>query len=324
MEESMRAVVFDRYGGPEELYEQRVPIPDRQTGDVLVRVETASVNGADVMLRSGKLSLLTSRRFPKRLGIDFVGTLVAADGAADLGGLAVGSRVWGAIDPRRGPRSLAEVVSVPATQIALAPNNLTAEEAVTLIAGGTTAHTALVDHARVRPGERVLVPGAAGGVGSVAVQLAKSLGATVSGLAGASSLEFVRSLGADEAIDYRQSQPAGLGTFDVIFDAHGGDLLAYRRMLAPRGRMVSIAIDGNSPARSLLAIAASGVFGSRRIRFFRGNPDRRDFERLTARVERGELRPVLDRVFPLMYTADAHKAMEARGVQGKLVIAIPG
>ncbi|MBF4457943.1 NAD(P)-dependent alcohol dehydrogenase [Pseudoclavibacter sp. VKM Ac-2867] len=320
MEKSMRAVVFDRYGGPEVLHERHVAMPVARAGDVVVRVDATSVNGADLMLRSGKLALATGRRFPKQLGIDFVGTLVEADAAADLDGLSIGDRVWGAVDPRRGPRSLAEWVSTPATQIARAPSNLTAEEAVTLIAGGTTAHTALVHHAKVQPGERVLVRGAAGGVGSVAVQLAKSLGATVTALASASSSEFVRNLGADAVIDYRATSPAQLGAFDIVFDAHGSSLFSFRRLLAPGGRMVSIAVDADAPMRGLLAIAASGVFGSRRIRFFRGNPGRLDLELLTTRVERGELRPVLDRTFSLSRAAEAHTALEARGVQGKLVI----
>lgn len=318
MEKSMRAVVFDRYGGPEVLHERHVAMPVARAGDVVVRVDATSVNGADLMLRSGKLAIVTGRRFPKQLGIDFVGTLVEAD--PDLDGLSIGDRVWGAVDPRRGPRSLAEWVSIPATQIARAPGNLTAEEAVTLIAGGTTAHTALVDHAKVQPGERVLVRGAAGGVGSVAVQLAKSLGATVTALASASSSEFVRNLGADAVIDYRATSPAQLGAFDIVFDAHGSSLFSFRRLLAPGGRMVSIAVDADAPARSLLAITASGVFGSRRIRFFRGNPGRLDLELLTTRVERGELRPVLDRTFSLSRAAEAHTALEARGVHGKLVI----
>ncbi|WP_255579779.1 NAD(P)-dependent alcohol dehydrogenase [Cryobacterium sp. PAMC25264] len=320
--ESMRAVLFNRYGNPEELYQGTLPRPEARAGEVLVRVDAASVNGADLLLRSGKLGLLTGRRFPKQLGIDFAGTLIATDPGADLGGLAIGDQVWGIVDERGGPRSLAEFLSVPAIQIARAPNNLTPEDAVTLLAGGTTAYTGLVEKARVQRGERVLVRGAAGGVGSVAVQLAKMLGAHVTALAGASGQEFVRGLGADAVYDYRVTPREELGRYDVIFDTHGSDLLAFRRLLAPGGRMVSIAFDKEAPIRSLVTIAASAAFGARRIRFFRGKPERRDFQRLTAQVERGEIRSVLDRVFPLARSADAHAALETHGVHGKVVISI--
>ncbi|WP_130178579.1 NAD(P)-dependent alcohol dehydrogenase [Cryobacterium sp. SO1] len=320
--ESMRAVLFDRYGNPEELYQGTLPMPEARAGEVLVRVDAVSVNGADLLLRSGTLGLLTGRRFPKQLGIDFAGTLIATDPGADLGGLSIGDRVWGIVDEKGGPRSLAEFLSVPAIQIARAPNNLTSEEAVTLLAGGTTAYTGLVEKAGVQRGERVLVRGAAGGVGSVAVQLAKALGTHVTALASASSQEFVRGLGADAVYDYRVTQREELGRFDVIFDAHGSDLLAFRRLLAPGGRMVSIAFNKEAPIRGLVTIAASAAFGTRRIRYFQGKPGRRDFQRLTAQVERGEIRSVLDRVFPLARSADAHAALETRGVQGKVVISI--
>ncbi|MBG6053987.1 NADPH:quinone reductase-like Zn-dependent oxidoreductase [Salinibacterium sp. CAN_S4] len=318
----MQAVLFNRYGNPEELHQGTLQMPEARAGEVLVRVDAVSVNGADLLFRSGKLGLLSGGRFPKRLGIDFAGTLIASGPGADLGGLTVGDQVWGIVDERGGPRSLAEFLSVPAIQIARAPNNLTSEEAVTLLAGGTTAHTGLVEKADARRGERVLVRGAAGGVGSVAVQLAKMLGTHVTALAGESSQDFVRGLGADTVFDYRVTPRGELGLYDVIFDTHGSDLLAFRRLLAPGGRMVSIAFDKEAPLRSLATIAASAVFGTGRIRFFRGKPDRRDFQRLTAQVERGEIRSVLDRVFPLARSADAHAALETHGVHGKVVISI--
>ncbi|WP_255546719.1 NAD(P)-dependent alcohol dehydrogenase [Glaciihabitans sp. dw_435] len=316
----MRAVLFDRYGSPDELYVGTLPSPELRAGGVVVRVDAASVNGADLLLRSGRLGVLTGRRFPKQIGIDFVGSLVAAHPEADLSGVSVGSRVWGTVADQGG--SLAEFVGIPSTQIAAAPNNLTSLEAVTLLAGGTTAYTGLVQKAHLRPGERVLIRGAAGGVGSVAIQLAKALGAHVTALAAAASLEFVLGLGADVARDYRTATREDLGKFDVIFDTNGSDLLAFRRLLAPGGRMVSIAFGKKAPVRGLLAIAGSAVFGRRRIRFFLGKPTRNDFQRLTEQVERGEIRPVIDRVFPLAQSADAHTALENHSIQGKIVISI--
>src|SRR5690606_4653924 len=142
-----------------------------------------------------------------------------------------------------------------------------------------------------RRGERVLVRGAAGGVGSAAVQLAKARGAHVTALARTTSSELLLRLGADIVHDYRTTALEDIGTFDVIFDAHGSDLSRIRRLLAPGGRMVAIAFDENKVARSLVGIAASSVFGAKRIRFFSGKPSRPDFERLTAQAEARELQP---------------------------------
>lgn len=145
-------------------------------------------------------------------------------------------------------------------------------EAVSLLAGGTTSLTALTDKSRLRPGERLLVRGGSGGVGSVAVQVGKVLGAHVTALAGAGNLGFVRSLGADEAFDYRTTGPDGLGTFDVVLDTVGTRHAAFRKLLAPGGRMVALAFDVDNLVPSLAYIAASAVHGSRRVRFFSGNP----------------------------------------------------
>lgn len=318
--ETMRAIVFDRFGGPKELREAHLPRPEVRRGEVLVSVDAVSVNGADLLLRSGKLGLFAGRHFPKQLGIDFVGSIIAAHETVDLDKLAVGDHIWGTVDG--GMRSLAEVVSVSATQIARAPRGLTAEEAATLLAGGTTAYIGLIDKAGLREGDHVLVRGASGGVGSIAVQLAKSRGAHVTALASATSTEFLHGLGADIVHDYRTTALTDIGTFDVIFDTHGRGLLEVRRLLARGGRMVAISFDEDAPVRSLLDIASTSIFGSRRIRAFSGKPSRPDFERLTTQVERGELRPVLHKAFPFVEAAKAHEALEAGGIHGKVVISI--
>ncbi|MEU8380265.1 NAD(P)-dependent alcohol dehydrogenase [Streptosporangium sp. NPDC048865] len=194
---------------------------------------------------------------------------------------------------------------------------------MTLLAGGTTSITALRDKARLRAGERLLVRGASGGVGSVAVQLGRAYGAHVTALAGARNLDFVRDLGADEVFDYATTGPADLGRFDVVLDAAiGTELGTFRRLLAPGGRMVSITFDSRHVLSSLSYVLASTVFGPRRVRFFSGNPDHRLLADLTRLVESGALRPVVDTIHPLSGIAEAHRALEAGGVRGKHVIRI--
>ncbi|MER5646382.1 NAD(P)-dependent alcohol dehydrogenase [Streptosporangium sp. NPDC002524] len=316
----MRAARYDRYGPPEVLYEGTLPKPVAGPGEVLVRVHAASVNGGELLGRAGKVRLITGRRFPQGTGIDFAGEVAAL--GSPMPGLMVGDRVWGLL-PRASFGSIAEFVAVRPRQLALAPAGLDPAQAVSLLAGGTTSITALRDKARLRAGERLLVRGASGGVGSVAVQLGRAYGAHVTALAGARNLGFVRDLGAHEVFDYATTGPADLGPFDVVLDtAIGTELGAFRRLLAPGGRMVSITFDSRHMLSSLSYILASTVFGTRRVRFFSGNPTHRLLADLTRLAENGALRPVVDTIHPLADIAEAHRALEAGGVRGKHVIRI--
>jgi NADPH:quinone reductase-like Zn-dependent oxidoreductase len=314
----MHAALYDRYGPPEVLYRARVPLPQVKPGEVLVRVHAASVNGGELAGRAGRLRLVTGSRFPQRTGIDFVGE-ISADGPRGSGWRA-GIRVWGILGRRFG--SAAEYVAVHPRQIAAAPRDLTPAQAVSLLAGGTTSLTALRDKARLQPGERLLVRGASGGVGSVAVQIGKMLGAHVTGLARAQNLDFVRDLGADHAVDYTTTRPADLGRFDVVLDTVGTEHRAYRRLLGPGGRMVAVTFDLNNLASSLAYILGTSVFGPRRIRFFSGNPRHDILAQLTRLADNGEVRPVVDTVHPLADIAAAHRALQAGGVRGKHIIQV--
>jgi NADPH:quinone reductase-like Zn-dependent oxidoreductase len=315
----MRAALYDRYGPPEVLYEGKVPVPEVKLDEVLVRVHAASVNGGELAGRAGKLRLVTGRRFPQRAGIDFVGEIVEV--GPSVTGIREAEWVWGFLG-RTTFGSAAEYVAVRPRQMAPAPGNLSAVQAVSLLGGGTTSITALRDKARLRPGERLLVRGASGGVGSVAVQIGKVFGAHVTALASPKNLDFVRGLGADEVLDHTTTHPSGLGVFDVIMDTVGTQHPAYRRLLAPGGRMVAIAFDVDNLLTSVSYLLGSTVYGSRRVRFFSGNPRHELFAELTRYAQNGDIHPVVDTVHPLASIAAAHRALEAGGVRGKHVIQV--
>lgn len=309
----MRLVTFDRYGPPDVLSVTAGPVPTPGPGEVLVRVRAVSVNGGELALRAGRLRPFSGTRFPKRVGIDLVGEVVTAAGR-----FAAGDLVWGLVGRRMG--SAAEYVAVRADRLDHVPAGLDVVQAAALPVG-TTAITALRDKAMLAPGERLLVRGATGGVGYVAVQLGKAMGAHVTGLASAANLDLVRDLGADAAVDYRA--PGDLGRFDVVLDTVGTDLPAFHRLLTSRGRMVAIAFDLARPFRSLGYLAAHAARRDRWVRFFSGNPTAALFAELGRWVTAGAIRPQVDRVYPLADIAAAHRALEQGGVRGKIVVELP-
>lgn len=310
---SMRLAVFDRYGPPEVLRETTGPVPHARADEVLVQVRAISVNGGELALRAGRMRPFTGMRFPKRIGLDLAGEVIDPGSSR----FAVGDRVWGTAGLRM--NTAAEYVSIAPDRIGLVPDGLDLVHAAALPVG-TTAITALRDKAQLAPGERLLVRGATGGVGYVAVQLGKAMGAHVTALTSAANLEMAKELGADVVIDYRTA--GDLGHFDVILDTVGSDLRAFRKLLAPRGRMVAISFDLEHPFRSLGYIAVSSLHPTRWIRFFSGNPRTPLLSELGRWVDSGAIRAQVDRVFPLSEIAASHRALEQGGVRGKIVVEI--
>lgn len=316
----MRAVRFAVAGGPEVLEIDDVPEPPAPTGDqLLVRVEAASVNGTDLGLRRGGLRLFTAGRMPFVLGFDLVGQVVARGPQVTAFGL--GDRVVALLG--HGGGAQAELVLVRQGRAALAPQTVSAAEAATLPLAGLTALQALYQHGHLgalRPPARVLVLGASGGIGSFAVLLAKRESAHVTALASGPKLGYVQRLGADEVLDYRTHDLAPLdGRWDIVLDASGLHPFArLRALLRPDGVAVSTRPLGRDALRLL-----DPTRQRRRPRYAAVMTKARsqDLTRLVTLVDRGELRSVLDRTFPLEAAADAHRWAET-SVTGKVVLTL--
>ncbi|WP_329222174.1 NAD(P)-dependent alcohol dehydrogenase [Streptomyces sp. NBC_01485] len=314
----MKAAQITSYGAPDVLRISDVDRPAPGAGEVLVSVEASSVNGHDVIVRAGELKMVSGRRFPIGAGLDFAGVVVET--GADVEGYRAGDRVWGMVHPRQRHTTAgaAEYVVVPADRIAPAPPGISPVDAASLVVAGATALIALRDSVHLAVGERVLVRGAAGGVGTAAVQLAHALGGHVTALARDRHARPLTDLGADEVLDHGSTTSDRIGPFDVIVDTVGSELHCYRSRLAKGGRMVTVGLS----ASALAAIAASSVHGSRRIRTFSANPDTALLRALADHVTSGALRPVVHSVYPLADIAAAHAAFERGGVVGKHVVAV--
>ena len=320
----MRATQITHFGGPDVLAVREVDRPVPGPDEALVAVQAASINGHDTITRAGGLKMVSGRRFPIGLGLDFAGTIAALGRRADDGSdrLAVGDRVWGTVHPRERhtTAAAADYVVVPLERVGPAPATLSATDAAGLVVAGTTALRALNDVLDVRAGQRLLVRGAAGGVGTAAVQLAAARGVRVSALASASHADGLRALGAEEVLDRVSTDLTSIGPFDAVLDTVGTELGRLRRAAGHHGRTVTVAISG--PA--LMAIALSAVHGAGRIRTFSANPRRTDLDALAREVRDGHLRAVVAAVHPFSAVAEAHRAFERGGVLGKQVLDMTG
>ena len=310
----MRAIQVERFGGPEVMRMAEVgkPIPGR--GEVLVRVAAAGVNPVDWKVRSGASGEWFGRP-PYIPGWDLAGVVEAA--GPDVSALAVGDEVFGMPRFPKLAGCYAEYVAAPADEVAARPAALSWAEAGGLPLAGLTALQVL-DMAGVTSGQRVLVHAAAGGVGHLAVQLAKARGAWVTGTARADKHPFLRELGADETIDYTAAPfEETVKDVDVVVDPIGGDT-SFRslRVLRPGGTLVLIV--GQASEELTTAAKAAGIRFERHL----VHPDGPGLVRLAALASRGELRVLVERVLPLDQAARAHELGERGRTQGKLVLSV--
>ncbi|MEN0642326.1 NAD(P)-dependent alcohol dehydrogenase [Alkalicoccobacillus gibsonii] len=317
--EKMRAVQYSKYGSPDVLFESTISKPVIKEGELLIRIHGSSVNSMDTLFRSGKIKTLTGKEFPKGTGVDFSGEIVEV--GSSVKEYQPGDKVWGMLPMNlRSPiGSAAEYVAVAPEKISKSPNKVDLLQAAALPGVGATAIIALKYKAKLRKGEQLLVRGAGGGVGSIAIQVGKMLGAHVTALANEKHLTSLKKLGADEVYDYKKTSSTDLKKFDVVMDTVGTDLKHYRALLAKNGRMVTI---GFPNLTSLAYIVSSSIYGSRRVRVFSANPKSKLLKELAYYVDLDEVIPVVDSIYSLSDSAKAHHSLEAGGGLGKRIINI--
>lgn len=313
----MRAITQKTFGGPEvlELVDD-APEPAPGPTQVLVRVRATSVNPVELFVRSGAFPLLGEPPFV--LGWDVSGVVEQVDPGVHR--FKVGDEVYGMPYFPAAAGANAEYLVAPARQLARKPAGISHAQAAALPLVGLTAWHALVEIARVQPGQRVLIHGAGGGLGHVAVQLAKHLGAEVVGTASAAKHAFLRELGADQLIDYRTQDYAEVlrdAPVDVVLETLGGGHAERSFGVLRRGGVLVTAVERLSTTLPKLAEQVGVRFAAVGV-----EPDSAGLEALTELVEAGKLRVHLQQVFPLEKLREAHEMLAAGGVQGKLAITI--
>jgi NADPH:quinone reductase-like Zn-dependent oxidoreductase len=320
----MKAIVYHRHGGPEVLEYHEVPAPVPADNEVLVRVRAAALNPLDWRVMRMPAFVRARLGFSGKSGFTVPGVDVAGVVAA-VGNAVIqfkpGDEVFGA-----GKGSCAELACALESKLVCKPAELSFEQAASIPIGGLTALQALRDHAQLQPGQKLLINGAAGGVGVFAVQLAHWLGAEITAVCSTRNLEFVRSLGAHDAIDYtRDDFTRGGARYDVIFDLVGHrSLNACRRVLTLKGIYVAAA-----PPKTLVrmfirmpAIHVMPLFISQRMKFFSAKARHDDLQLLAGLMAEGKIVSVIDRAVPLVETADAMRYLELGHARGKVIIAV--
>ena len=308
---TMHAVLIRQFGGPDVVELAEIPVPQPRAGEVLVKVEAASLNPVDWKVRSGKYPAVKEDRLPYVLGRDFSGTVVHSDAAA----LPAGTLVHGLLDIEHG--SLAQYTVARADALARVPGAIDRIVAAAVPLAGLTAWQGLFDHGRLQAGQRVLIHAGAGGVGHLAVQFAKARGATVITTVSTDDVALARNLGADEVIDHTQERfESGLVDIDLVYDLIGGDTQERSwAVLKKGGTLVSTVQE---PAKE-----KADAIDVRAMRYM-AEPDASQLREIDELIQSGKVRPLVARTFAYGDAKEALRGLEAGHGSGKVVVDMAG
>jgi len=322
----MKAIVSHQYGSPDVLKLEEIDKPVVPEDGVLIRAHAASINPLDLYVVQGPFFLRlmkTGVRKPKTafFGNDVAGVVEAVGGKVTR--FRAGDEVFGT---SKGG-AYAEYVCAAEGALALKPANVTFEQAAAVPIAGYTALQGLRDKGRIQPGQKVLVNGAAGGVGTFAVQIAKAFGAEVTGVCTTKSVDLVRSIGADQVVDYtRQDYTQGGRRYDLIYDTAGNRSLSEnRRVLRPNGTLLMVGGPRGAWVRPLFNLLRGLViskFGSQTLTAVMAKRSQEDLVVLKELMEAGKVTPVVDRTYPLRECAEAFRYLEKGHTRGKVVVTL--
>jgi NADPH:quinone reductase-like Zn-dependent oxidoreductase len=321
----MKAVVIDEYGGSDRLQVREIEKPRPGTGAVLIRVRAAGVNPIDWKIRRGVLRAVLWFRPPIVLGGDVAGEVEAVGSGVTR--FRPGDPVLAMLGlGLHGPGGYAEYALARESAVSRKPESLDFTEAASIPIAALTALQSLRDLGRLTAGQSVLINGASGGVGTFALQIAKALGASVTGVCGPANVALVRGLGADTVIDYtREDFTRRPETYEVILDAVAkSSFRACAPILRPGGTYVTTLPSPEVLVRGVLQPITRLLGSDKRVRFVLARPRASDLEYLGRLADEGKLKPVIDRVFPLEQAKEAHDYSETERARGKIVLSVGG
>jgi NADPH:quinone reductase-like Zn-dependent oxidoreductase len=325
----MRAIVYEDFGPPDILRCAEIEKPVPGDNEVLIKVRAASVNPLDWKVMKGGpflLRILLSRGKPKikRPGVDVAGQVESI--GKNVTGFQPGDEVFGTCSGAFAEYATSGSAPGMKTVLVRKPANVTFEQAASAPVAALTALQGLRDKGRIQPGQNVLINGAAGGVGTFAVQIAKSFGATVTGVSSTRNLDMVRSIGADRVIDYTQEDfTQGAQRYDLLLDCVGNHSLSEcRRILGPQATLVMIGAPNDAPISSLvvglIGSFALSLFISQKMVMFIAKSNKEDLTKIAELMAAGKITPVIDKCYPLCEAAEAFRYMEKGHARGKVII----
>jgi len=322
----MKAIMQEKYGTPDVLQLREIDKPQPKAGEVLIKVHVASINAADWHLLTADIFLVRFMKGlfkpkPNILGSDVAGKVEAI--GADITQFKVGDEVFGDIF-LQGSGSLAEYALAPESALTLKPSKLSSEEAAAAPLAAITALQGLRDEGQIRSGQKVLIQGASGGVGTFAVQIAKSFGAEVTAVCSPRNVEMVRSLGADHVIDYtKEDFTKSVVRYDLILAANGyHPIAAYKRTLTPQGIYVMAGGKFKQMFEAMLLGPLMSEKNGRKLKLLSAKSNQKDLLTIKKLLETSRIKSVIDKRYPLQEAAEALRYLGAGHARGKVVINI--
>lgn len=314
----MKAILIDKYGSNDVVRITDIPVPSPGPDEIMIKVRAAAINPVDWKTRNGSLRLLTGSRFPMILGRECAGEVFKT--GAGVKKFTPGAEVIG-IPALRRHGAFAEYACVPAQSVFRKPGRVSFEQAASIPVAGLTALQALRDRGHITAGQRVLINGASGGVGHIAVQIAKTAKTTVTGVCSGANVDFVKSLGANRVIDYtKQDFTEDIIRYDIVFDAVAKRSFGeVKKVLAPKGIYISTLPSIGVIVNQFI----TGHFTGKKARLVMVRPNEADIDCMNRQIEAGVIKIIIDKTFPFDQAKEALAYSETQKAKGKIVLTLP-
>jgi len=316
MGKTMKAVVYNKYGPPDVLEIVELEKPIIKNNEILVKANATSVNPVDWKIRNGSLKILTGKNFPKGLGGDVAGKIVKV--GDNVSGFKIGDEVYGKVGGLKG-NTHAEFVVAKSEDLTKKPQNIDFSTAATVPLAALTAYQALVTIGDLKENSKVLINGCTGGVGHFAVQIAKALGANVTGVCSSKNVAVAKKLGSDEVIDYTKNNvTSGKVKYDIFFDAVANQSYKEVKSILNKGGTYITTL----PSVSVVLTPITGLFSSKKAKMINVKSNPRDLQLITNMIENSKVKPIIAKIYQLKDIQEAHRYSETGRVVGKLAISI--